>query len=221
MKTLSDPTHRFKVRKNAKQMNLTGMVIFHPTFSMVYVEGAAKFVHNYTRLLTHCIAWTEAARARGTEDIVLDDDNAEASTAGPSAVEVTKTDDPEVSLVDNRCDMVWEGQLRDRVFTNFRPKTCPTDAAGRIYRRDPGEDKMRVDKGVREQALPACSHSFSPSHLRSLHRRQPTMCRQRMFQTAASIVVCSSSSTGNHCHTSADLVNSIPTSPKGGHALPA
>ncbi|EIM82160.1 Pre-mRNA-splicing factor 3 [Stereum hirsutum FP-91666 SS1] len=132
VKTLSDPAHRFKVRKNAEQMNLTGVVIFHPTFSMVYVEGAAKFVRNYTRLLTHRIAWTEAARARGTEDVVLDGDNVEASAAGPSAVEDTKkTDDPEVSLVDNRCDMVWEGQLRDRAFTNFRPKTCPTDASAR------------------------------------------------------------------------------------------
>lgn len=102
---------------------------------MIYVEGAAKFVRNYTRLLTHRIAWTEAARARGSEDVVLDNENAETSAAGPSsAVEDTKKTDshePEVSLADNRCDMVWEGQLRDRAFTNFRPKTCPTDASAR------------------------------------------------------------------------------------------
>ncbi|KAJ3547230.1 hypothetical protein NM688_g5425 [Phlebia brevispora] len=34
IKTLSDPAHRFKVRKNAEQMNLTGVCIFNPTFSM-------------------------------------------------------------------------------------------------------------------------------------------------------------------------------------------
>ena len=42
VKTLSDPSHRFKVRKNAEQLKLTGIVIYHPQFSMVYVEGDRK-----------------------------------------------------------------------------------------------------------------------------------------------------------------------------------
>lgn len=118
-------------------MNLTGVVIFHPTFAMVYVEGAPKFVRNYTRLMTHRIAWTEAARARGTEDVVLEEneESTEGTVAGSSsaAAETKQANgqEPEISLVENRCDLVWEGQLRDRTFTNFRPKTCPTDAAAR------------------------------------------------------------------------------------------
>ena len=135
MKVLSDPAHRFKVRKNAEQLNLTGVCIFHPSFNMVYVEGASKFIRNYKRLMLHRVAWTEAARARGAEEVEIDDDDGE---VGPSertdnSAVVTGEDGAQevVSLEDNRCDLVWEGQLRERAFNSFKPKTCPTDAAAR------------------------------------------------------------------------------------------
>lgn len=73
VKTLSDPAHRFKVRKNAEQMSLTGACILHPGFSMIYVEGAPKFVRQYKRLMLHRIAWTEAARERGGSDVEMDE----------------------------------------------------------------------------------------------------------------------------------------------------
>ncbi|KAH9032707.1 pre-mRNA processing factor 3-domain-containing protein [Lactarius hengduanensis] len=130
--TLSDPAQRFKVRKNAEQMALSGLVIFNPAFSMVYAEGAPKFMRSYKRLLLHRIAWTEAARARGEEEVELAagedgagvDESGEGKTAaGPSS--------GGVSLEGNRCDLVWEGPVRERAFTNFRPKSCPTDSAAR------------------------------------------------------------------------------------------
>jgi U4/U6 small nuclear ribonucleoprotein PRP3 len=126
--TLSDPAHRFKVRKNAEQLALTGLVIFNPALSVVYVEGAPKFMRSYKRLMLHRIAWTEAARARGEEEVELvEGDEGKASgtvqeVAGPST---------EVSLEGNRCDLVWEGPIRERAFTNFRPKSCPTDSGAR------------------------------------------------------------------------------------------
>ncbi|KAF9788673.1 pre-mRNA processing factor 3-domain-containing protein [Thelephora terrestris] len=135
VKVLSDPAHRFKVRKNAEQLNLTGVCIFHPSFNMVYVEGASKFIRNYKRLLLHRIAWTEAARARGAEEVEIDNDEDEGgpSEKAKTSTVVTGEDGAQevVSLEDNRCDLVWEGQLRDRTFTSFKPKTCPTDAAAR------------------------------------------------------------------------------------------
>jgi U4/U6 small nuclear ribonucleoprotein PRP3 len=102
---------------------------------MVYVEGASKLIRNYKRLMLHRMAWTEAARARGTEEVEIDNDENE---GGPServntSTVVTGEDGAQqiVSLEDNRCDLVWEGQLRERAFTGFKPKTCPTDAAAR------------------------------------------------------------------------------------------
>jgi U4/U6 small nuclear ribonucleoprotein PRP3 len=129
---LSDPAHRFKVRKNAEQMALTGLVIFNPAFNMVYAEGAPKFMRNYKRLMLHRIAWTEAARARGEEEVELADgeegDEDGDSGTGKAQVGPSKS---EVSLEGNRCDLVWEGPVRERAFTNFRPKSCPTDSAAR------------------------------------------------------------------------------------------
>lgn len=130
--TLSDPAHRFKVRKNAEQMALTGLAIFNPAFSMVYVEGPAKFMKKYKQLMLRRIAWTEAARARGEEEVELaEDDEGGGGEESRTGKEAAGPSSGEVSLEDNRCDLVWEGPIRERGFTNFRPRSCPTDSAAR------------------------------------------------------------------------------------------
>jgi U4/U6 small nuclear ribonucleoprotein PRP3 len=130
--TLSDPAHRFKVRKNAEQMALTGLAIFNPAFSMVYVEGPAKFMRSYKRLMLHRIAWTEAARARNEEEVELaEDEEGGGGEESRTSKEAAGPSGGEVSLEDNRCDLVWEGPIRERGFTNFRPRSCPTDSAAR------------------------------------------------------------------------------------------
>ena len=132
VKTLSDPSHRFKVRKNAEQMNLTGVCIFNPSFSMVYVEGAAKFIRQYKRLMLHRIAWTEPARERGGEDVELEgDEEGEGGKGKGKAVASESVEHGQLSLEDNHCWLIWEGQLRDRAYNNFKPKSCPTDAAAK------------------------------------------------------------------------------------------
>ncbi|CDO75637.1 hypothetical protein BN946_scf184840.g20 [Trametes cinnabarina] len=132
VKTLSDPSHRFKVRKNAEQMNLTGVCIFHPSFSMVYVEGAAKFIRQYKRLMLRRIAWTEPARERGGEDVEIEgEEEGEGEKGKGKAVSSGTPEESQVSLEDNHCWLIWEGQLRDRAFKNFKPKSCPTDSAAK------------------------------------------------------------------------------------------
>ncbi|KAL6305945.1 pre-mRNA processing factor 3-domain-containing protein [Sparassis latifolia] len=133
VKTLSDPAHRFKVRKNAEQMSLTGVCIFNPAFGMVYVEGAHKFIRQYKRLMLHRIAWTEAARERGNEEVELENGDEEEGADKGKGKAVAQADGEEgaVSLDDNECWLIWEGQLRDRAFSNFKPKSCPTDAAAK------------------------------------------------------------------------------------------
>jgi U4/U6 small nuclear ribonucleoprotein PRP3 len=132
VKTLSDPAHRFKVRKNAEQLNLTGVCIFNPNFSMIYVEGAASLLRKYKRLLLHRLNWTEAARPRGADDVELEEDGvADASSAGQEASEQATEGGPTVSLEDNRCDLLWEGMILERAFQNFKPRSCPTDNSAR------------------------------------------------------------------------------------------
>jgi U4/U6 small nuclear ribonucleoprotein PRP3 len=120
------------VRKNAEQNNLTGVCIFNPSFSMVYVEGAPKFIRAYKKLMLRRIAWTEAARPRGGGDVELDlGDGIEAAGLSTATKAEGQTEEGPVSLEDNKCWLVWEGQLRDRAFSGFKPKSCPTDATAK------------------------------------------------------------------------------------------
>ncbi|KAJ7905100.1 small nuclear ribonucleoprotein hPrp3 [Mycena leptocephala] len=125
IKNLSDRAHRFKVRKNAEQLNLTGLCIFNPHFSMVYVEGAAKFIKKYKRLMMDRIAWTEAARPRGGEEVVLENPNpdGEDGEGGP----------PKRARVIGRQQVLFGvgGMLRDRSFSEFNARSCPTDGAAK------------------------------------------------------------------------------------------
>ncbi|THH09558.1 hypothetical protein EW145_g1923 [Phellinidium pouzarii] len=137
IKTLSDPSHRFKIKKNAEQYNLTGLVISHPQFSMVYVEGASSYIRKYKGLLLRRMKWTEAARARGEEEVEVDGDEAGPSGDGGSASLSQKAPEQNddafgaTHLENNRCDLVWEGPLREHAFKTFRQKACPTDTAAK------------------------------------------------------------------------------------------
>jgi len=152
VKILSDPAHQFKVRKNAEQLHLSGVCIFHPGFNVIYVEGAAKFIKNYKRLMLHRIAWTEAARPRSNEDVELvgaDEDvnngNGNEASGGSANIDTVGEDvdskgkgkakqmdggeDGENgrSLEDNKCWLIWEGTLRDRAFAGFKARSAPTE----------------------------------------------------------------------------------------------
>ena len=116
-------------------MNLTGVCIFNPGFSMIYVEGAQKFIRQYKRLMLSRIAWTEAARPRGGEDVEIEEGDEEEGTEGKGkerADEVANAKGEGVaSLEDNACYLVWEGLLRERAFNSFKPRSCPTDGAAK------------------------------------------------------------------------------------------
>ena len=124
------------MRKNAEQYGLTGVTIFNPNYNLVIVEGSAKAIKQYNRLMMVRINWTQPAEARRhTEE---DDGEVEGGVGSgenplnPLEEEVlfinnSKEDEEEVSLEDNRCDEIWEGPLRDRAFKAFKVRNCPTD----------------------------------------------------------------------------------------------
>ncbi|KAG9019020.1 hypothetical protein FRB90_007192 [Tulasnella sp. 427] len=130
IKTLSDPSHRFKVRKNAEQFGLTGVCIFNPSFNLVLVEGSAKAIKQYKRLMLVRVRWTEAARERGAPEDSAEPDE-EGAVVKQEEGASHQADLGNTDLGDNTCDMVWEGPLRDRVFSGFRAKKCPNDTLAR------------------------------------------------------------------------------------------
>ncbi|KAF9132093.1 hypothetical protein BGW39_000812 [Mortierella sp. 14UC] len=99
---LSHPQKKFKVDKNATQLGLTGVVLMYPAFSIVLVEGGHKAIDQYKKLMLRRIKWTDNTRLDGTE--------------------VSET------TIDNKCLLVWEGQLRERQFQTFRFLKATNDA---------------------------------------------------------------------------------------------
>lgn len=61
VETLADKQHFFKVDMNAKQLNLVGVAVLSPRFCVVVVEGPAKALRFFKKLMTHRIKWQELA----------------------------------------------------------------------------------------------------------------------------------------------------------------
>ena len=135
---LSDGGHRFKVRKNADQNNLTGVVIHNPNFNLIYVEGGEKGIRAYTRLMQDRMKWTEASAAKATAastSTIADGDNAEESTLPDAGNDAMDLEEPH-NLADNYCELVWEGQQKERTFRGFRAKRCPADSLAKDFLGD-------------------------------------------------------------------------------------
>lgn len=60
VENLEDPQHFFKVDINAKQLDLLGIVLKNPRFNLIIVEGGAKGIKFYRKLMTQRIKWTES-----------------------------------------------------------------------------------------------------------------------------------------------------------------
>ena len=116
IKYLTNGRHKFKVRETAKQDQLSGVCIFHPSFALVLVEGTDKGLKHYRQLMEHRIDWTEQARPlEGEED---------AETKGQPQPE---------SMEDNKCELFWTGEVPDRAFKQFRARHAESDHAAKEW----------------------------------------------------------------------------------------
>ncbi|KAL1923452.1 uncharacterized protein VTP21DRAFT_8432 [Calcarisporiella thermophila] len=119
IRDLSHPSHRFKVDKNAQQLNFTGIVLLNNKFNLVVVEGGPKNLNRYQKLMLRRIKWNDQAYDEEEEE---EDDQSNNTTS--NAMNVDKNGP-------NRCDLVWEGQLRERLFRQFRFRQVPTEGQAR------------------------------------------------------------------------------------------
>ncbi|PWY97037.1 PRP3-domain-containing protein [Testicularia cyperi] len=156
VKHLVSPSHKFKIRKNAADYNLSGATLFHPSFALVLVEGGAKALKAYKRLMTVRIDWTDPGHAKDQDDPNAHNAHAETTSSGyPDSnsnnlplgttadggageggggfkhLTTSTSTDGEIDWSTNRCDLVFEGPVRERGFRGFRAISCPDDAAAR------------------------------------------------------------------------------------------
>ncbi|KAJ2156507.1 U4/U5/U6 small nuclear ribonucleoprotein prp3 [Coemansia sp. RSA 552] len=121
---LSHPQHRYKVSVNARQMHLTGTALACPQMSLVIVEGSAKNIKAYKKLMLRRIDWTTE------RDPVQKPDVGEAQ--GP----------PEVDYSDNECCLIWQGEAEAKKFAQFRIRDCPTESQAKNWLAGAGCDSL-------------------------------------------------------------------------------
>lgn len=106
--------------KNAQQCNLTGMVVIAPSFSVVVVEGNSRGLRHYKKLMMRRIDWSGARKPGSSRN--NDDENG----GGDNGAD----DNDTFAALDDLCIMVWEGQVKERMFKGFRFYRNCTDERG-------------------------------------------------------------------------------------------
>ena len=97
------------------------MCIFHPSFALVLVEGVDKGVKHFMKLMMSRIDWTEEARPLAEEADPEDGETPNLQQEGPD------------SLADNKCELIWEGEVPERTFKVFRARHAETDTKAKEW----------------------------------------------------------------------------------------
>ncbi|RPB24915.1 PRP3-domain-containing protein [Terfezia boudieri ATCC MYA-4762] len=109
IENLCNGRHMFKINKFAEQYSINGICILNPKFNLVVAEGGEWSITKYKKLFLQRIDWT---------------DNGDGDASGGTKSELDKKQD----LSQNKCTMIWEGEVKTQGFRKFTTKPCPTDA---------------------------------------------------------------------------------------------
>ena len=112
LKTLFNPSHKFKVVENSKQYLMTGVALITEDIVVVIVEGGPKQQNKFRNLMMRRIQWKEDLKKRS----IL--------TSDEKVSEALKT---------NKCDFVWEGVVKYRSFPQLKPKIFQNVSLVRDY----------------------------------------------------------------------------------------
>jgi len=107
---LEHPALRSKVDRAAQDGLLSGAVAIARDMTLVIVEGGAKALRKYKKVMLNRINWAEN----------LEGENGANGTS-------QKT---------NRCDLVWDGVIQKANFKHFVIENCPNDTAARRFLAD-------------------------------------------------------------------------------------
>jgi len=109
VKDLRNPAKKWKLEKNAQQLYMTGTVLLYQDVNIVVVEGGPKQQKKYKQLMLRRIKWNE--------DKYTDKDGTE---------------------LENKAELVWEGQTKQRNFGDMKFKLCPTEGFAREHFKKAG-----------------------------------------------------------------------------------
>eukprot|EP00397_Hematodinium_sp_SG-2012_P020848 GEMP01021505.1.p1 GENE.GEMP01021505.1~~GEMP01021505.1.p1 ORF type:complete len:575 (+),score=142.30 GEMP01021505.1:128-1852(+) len=117
IKELTGKRCLFKIEMNAQQFQLTGICIICPGIgNLVVVEGGARAIKRYKKLMMKRIKWREDRK----------DD------------EASDSEEDEEQEDNQDCVCIWDGVVQNRGFKNWKSLTCKTDNEARKTLQDRG-----------------------------------------------------------------------------------
>ncbi|KAI5789731.1 U4/U6 small nuclear ribonucleoprotein [Peziza echinospora] len=138
IENLSNGRHMFKINKFAEQYGVYGICILNPKFNVIIAEGGEHAISKYKKLFLQRIDWTDNGGGAPSAGDGMDEDTqmdgagsgaAAAAVGGTESVSGTKSEnDRKHDLSNNKCTLVWEGEVKAQGFRKFSTKPCPTDA---------------------------------------------------------------------------------------------
>ncbi|VDK48325.1 unnamed protein product [Anisakis simplex] len=97
VKSLAHPAKKFKVEMNAKQLQMTGLILLHANINLVIVEGGPKQQKVFKNLMLNRIKWADEIIGQKKE-----------------------VEDKDVAGERNQCSLIWEGVIKKRNFTDIK-----------------------------------------------------------------------------------------------------
>lgn len=117
---VTNATNRFKVIRNARQLELTGVLLKFDGCNVVVVEGGAKVLRKYKKLMLRRINW----QGTGSESKINNVDESIISKQGTEADERDAYNEgvnqSNGNLQTDGCVLVWEGVISSASFEGFR-----------------------------------------------------------------------------------------------------
>ncbi|KAK9479531.1 pre-mRNA processing factor 3-domain-containing protein [Lipomyces japonicus] len=133
--SMENSQHRYKVNVNARQLDLKGVTILNPKFNLVVVEGGAKAVNQYKKLLLNRIDWTDSS--------YRNQENGEYGSEPSESVP---------NLSNNTCEIIWEGELKQHLFRRWNTRTSESEAEAReILERNHTENYWNLAKNWKHE----------------------------------------------------------------------
>lgn len=114
---LHNPAKKFKVEMNAKQLQMTGVIVLYKNINVIVVEGGPKQQKKFKNLMLNRIKWSEDPASRE-----ISPDNKDPG--------------------ENDCWLVWEGLAKSRAFKgDIKLKISPNESFAREIFKNHGVEQ--------------------------------------------------------------------------------
>ncbi|CAN8074998.1 unnamed protein product [Agarophyton chilense] len=113
---------KFKISVNARQLDMSGVLVLYSAFNVVVVEGGKKALRKFKKLMLRRIDWTES----------------EKSYSGTTKNNPVNEEQDEGKLSNKGCVLLWEGPIQKTSFEQFQTMSLPQEAECRGMFRKQG-----------------------------------------------------------------------------------